>query len=328
MRNIAYILSLHFLRKACNMRTMDTHLYDHPALYRAFSKRALILGLALAMLLLGRSEGQATLAVPTALSQYALLSNGSFSANNSTIEGNAWLKSGSLTSSNHNTFDKNFSYQSDSLNLNNGSNTVLGTTAKDTGLQTTINTVAQFSQNMANLTATLIENGNYSGNTTLLGNGGTNVIDFTGSSYNLNGTITLSGGANDVFYINVFSNMSLTGLLLTGGVTASNVFLNIVNGQNAQVSGTINGTVLAFNSQNQQATAVAITNATIYGDVVAGDLNNMGNSTIVGIAAAQSSVAMAPEASSMAAMSLFGIGLLASSAARLWRNNKLQLLQA
>lgn len=314
---------------------MDTHLYDYPtpyfenlrALGRVVSQRALVLGLALALLLCGRSEGQATLTVPTVLSQYALISNGSFSANNSTVEGNAWLKSGQLTSSNNNVFQKNFSYQDSSLNLNNNSNKVLGTAAKVSGLETTMNSVAQFSKSISTLEATKNFNSNISGNTVLNGNGGVNVIDFNGSSYNFNGSLTLNGSASDIFYINVFTNMDLTGLLLNGGVTANNVFLNILSGQNAKIRNTIDATVLAFNPQNQHATSLEITNATIYGAVVAGDLNNMGGSTIKGIAVTQIPVAMAPEASSVAAMSLFAIFVLASSASRFWKN-RLQTQQA
>lgn len=315
---------------------MATHIYDHPTpcfselrtRVRVFSERALVLGLALALLLCGRAESEATLTPPAALGQYALLSNGSFTANHSTIEGNAWLKSGSLTSSNGSVFQKNFSYQTGSLNLNNNSNKVYGVTSQNADLETTVNTVAEFSQNISKLGVTTPAlNGDLSGKITLTGNGSVNVVDINAAAHgkNFNGSLSLSGGANDIFYINVFSNMDLTGLLLSGGVEAKNVFLNIVSGQNAKISGEINGTVLAFNPQNKKATSLEI-NATIYGDVAAGDLKLSDGTTIKGIAA-QSTVAMAPEASSMAAMSLFAIFVLASSSTRFWKN-KLQRQQA
>ena len=297
---------------------MNTQLCDSVT---PFSKRALVLGVALALLLCGRSESQATLTPPSALGQYALLSDGSFSANGSTFEGNAGVKSGALSDSNHDTFKQKFSYQTGSLNLNH--NTVNGITYQDVTLQTTINSIAKFSYDISQLQATLTKNNNYSGNTIINGNGGTNVVNFTGSDHNLNGTVTLNGGANDVFYINVFTHMDLTGVILANGVSAKNVFFNIVSGQDAKLSGTINGTVLAFNPKTKKTTSLEITGATINGDVVAGSLN-INNTTINGIVAAPSDVAMAPEASSLAAMSLLGILLLASSFTRFWKKNKLQ----
>ena len=117
--------------------------------------------------------------------------------------------------------------------------------------------------------------------------------------------------------------MDLTGVILANGVSAKNVFFNIVSGQDAKLSGTINGTVLAFNPKTKKTTSLEITGATINGDVVAGSLN-INNTTINGIVAAPSDVAMAPEASSLAAMSLLGILLLASSFTRFWKKNKLQ----
>ena len=169
---------------------------------------------------------------------------------------------------------------------------------------------ADFSKTIAGFTATQTfgQNDNVQ---TLLGNGGINVVDITGG--NINGTVTLSGGANDIFYINVGANMAMSGVVLANGVTANHVFWNITNGQNANLSGNLNGTFLAFNS-NGQATSINMNQATVNGNVyVAGlDANNL---TVNGLqyGGAASPSAMAPEASSVAAMTIFACFLLGAT---------------
>jgi hypothetical protein len=83
--------------------------------------------------------------------------------------------------------------------------------------------------------------------TTITGNGGLNVIDINGS---IRASLTLSGGANDVFVVNVTGNLSLSGsaaLGLAGGVTANHVLYNFI-GRHGQIStgahDAVNGTLL------------------------------------------------------------------------------------
>jgi hypothetical protein len=84
--------------------------------------------------------------------------------------------------------------------------------------------------------------------TTVVGNGGLNVIDINGD---IRASLTLSGGANDVFVVNVTGSLSLSGraaLALTGGVTADHVLYNFTGHRGHVTTGArdaISGTVLA-----------------------------------------------------------------------------------
>jgi hypothetical protein len=83
--------------------------------------------------------------------------------------------------------------------------------------------------------------------TTVVGNGGLNVININGS---ISSSLTLSGGANDVFVVNVTGSMSLgrgAVLGLVGGVTANHVLYNFVGGGGSVVTSNgsvVNGTLL------------------------------------------------------------------------------------
>lgn len=71
--------------------------------------------------------------------------------------------------------------------------------------------------------------GNISSSTTITGNGGLNVIKVNGSISN---TVNLSGGANDIFVLNVTGTATLGGSSvlgnLSGGVTPNHVLYNFV----------------------------------------------------------------------------------------------------
>jgi hypothetical protein len=84
--------------------------------------------------------------------------------------------------------------------------------------------------------------------TTVIGNGGLNVIDING---NITASLTLSGGANDTFVVNVSGTVNFTAganLGLAGGLTADHVLYNFTGsgGTIATASGSVlNGTLLA-----------------------------------------------------------------------------------
>lgn len=85
--------------------------------------------------------------------------------------------------------------------------------------------------------------------TTIVGNGGLNVIQING---NIDASITLVGSASDIFVINVKGGLHLKGnasLSLSGGVTADNVIYNFTGrGEiEARAGSSISGTLLAPN---------------------------------------------------------------------------------
>ena len=92
--------------------------------------------------------------------------------------------------------------------------------------------------------------GNISNPTTINGNGGLNVINING---NITSSITLNGGANDTFIVNVSGNIALGGnsaLGVSGGVTGGSVLYNLTSsGQtiDTHVGNTIAGTLLGIN---------------------------------------------------------------------------------
>ncbi len=91
-------------------------------------------------------------------------------------------------------------------------------------------------------------------NKTITGNGGQNVIQVAGLDLN-NENLTLSGGANDKFYINITGDLIMDGtakIILTGGVTSDNVLLNFTKTgaklTTKKMGNVINGIVLAPDS--------------------------------------------------------------------------------
>ncbi len=292
---------------------------------RGFSagRFTLIFGTALLFFFGGLSEGRATITPyyvdASGLQQYALVTDlshgGNFNVNNSRVNGNTAVPGASGASgANNDVFNGNFSYTGATFGLYN-TVTVTGNKAQDFTLASTVQKAANFSHTIAGFTATQ----SYGQNdtvTSLTGNGGLNVVDITAG--NVNGTVTLHGGANDIFYINVGANMALSGVVLSGGVTANHVFWNITNGQNANLSGTLNGSFLAFNSGGQ-ATSINISQATVNGNIYVAGLD-ASNLTLNGLqyGGGGSPGAMAPEASSVAALALFCCFLVGSSLRRSW----------
>ena len=108
--------------------------------------------------------------------------------------------------------------------------------------------------------------------TTITGNGGLNVIQING---NINASLTLVGGANDVFVINVSGNLDLDrseSLTLSGGVTADNVIYNFVGRRSilqTSSSSQIDGTVLAPSS-------LAQIRGQVNGEIIAGGVLSLG----------------------------------------------------
>jgi hypothetical protein len=94
-------------------------------------------------------------------------------------------------------------------------------------------------------------------NTTIItGNGGQNVISVTGN-FHLSGgnSLTISGGPNDTFYINVYQGLQLDGgaNIVLRGVAPSQVLFNFMGTQQLQTSGNANtaGIYLGTNPNQQ-----------------------------------------------------------------------------
>ena len=163
---------------------------------------------------------------------------------------------------------------------------------------------------------------------TIQGNGGVNVIDFTGGEgINLDKkeALTLSGGANDIFYINFFdgAGFSLSGaaqILLAGGVNPHNIYWNIVDGTEITLDrATAYGTILNITPSNvNQGNAGDFTmkNATLYGRIIggAGAETTLQNSTITEVA----EIEQVPEANSLAMLAALGGLTLFPSLSRRW----------
>jgi choice-of-anchor A domain-containing protein len=111
--------------------------------------------------------------------------------------------------------------------------------------------------------------GSITGTTTLTGNGGLNVIN-VGSIVLMKKVLTLSGGANDIFIINVSGDFSVgaTQVVLAGGVTAGHVLWNFPGGgttvQVFKDSTSVSGTILAPYRDYEQHQAI------LNGSVIAG----------------------------------------------------------
>ena len=182
-----------------------------------------------------------------------------------------------------------------------------------------------FSQTIAGFTATQTLS-TLNTSTTLTGNGGVNVIDFTGGQgVNLDKkeVLTLSGGANDIFYLNFFNGagFSISGasqIALAGGVNPNNIYWNIVDGTAVNITdGTVYGTLLNINqsSANQGiAGDFTMKNATLYGRIVGGEIVSVTNGAMIEVAA----VEQAPEVGSLAMLAALGFATMFSSLLRRW----------
>lgn len=305
---------------------MNTHNYDTTLLSSlsartvsgVFRQGSFLVGAVLMLFLGSLSQGWATVS-PTVVSDsgfdsFALMSNGgNLNLNGLTVNGNTGILGvSSLQGSNNDAFKGDLSYTTSSFGLNN--NTVTGKTAQDTSISTAFSSAQTFSSTLDNFKATQSTVGDFTNGVTLAGNGGLNVINFHGA--NAGGVVTLTGGANDIFYINVSSNnLNLSGVVLNG-VKADNVYWNIVNGSTSNLTGNLSGTFLAFNNSS-----LNITNSTLSGAVFGGSLN-INNVTITALPVDMTTTTLVPEASSYAALGVFAALIAGSSVLRWWKSRQ------
>jgi len=299
--------------------------FDSPKALGLVSGRPVLLAWLLAFLFCGLIEARATVTPyvvdASGFNSYAVLADlshgGSFNVNGSLVNGNTGVIGSSANGANNDVLNGNLSYSQGAFGLNS-TVSVTGSKAQSFTLANSVQAAADFSHTIAGFTPTLTLGGDLNGNTTISRTTGLNVVDITG--VNVNGTITVNGGANDIFYINVGSNFNVQGITLAGGVKASNVFWNLANGQSSNLSGNLSGNFLSFNGSGQ-ASQLNINNATVNGELVAGSFNmNNINVTALAPAAGGGGAVMAPEASSNAALRAFGLFLLGSSLVRSCKN--------
>jgi hypothetical protein len=146
--------------------------------------------------------------------------------------------------------------------------------------------------------------------TTILGNGGTNVIDLSGN-LKLSGTnnLTLTGSANDKFIFNIQGGLSMDGsakIVLSGGVSAENVVFNFVGSGSSlttHVGNQMQGIVLAPSRD--------ITFHGMFGEIIGGGkkLTLMSGAIVNGFPPDQPRGV--PEGASTLLLSCLGLGALA-----------------
>ncbi|MDD5350389.1 MAG: hypothetical protein PHQ12_09285 [Chthoniobacteraceae bacterium] len=303
---------------------MDTHKYDSISLRTMLGtslKGALLLGAAAALFLCAPSQARAVTAPldDSGFNGYALIfSGGNFNISQTTVTGNSgFVNVSSIGGSNHDTFDGNLSYTKSNFSLGDNTKiTVTGNTSLDTStaagsLSSALQSAQAFSANMLQLASTQTLS-NFTNGTLVSNASGINVINLTGA--NAGGSITLSGGADDVFYINVSAmNLNLNKVQLAGDVKAENVYWNIVNGGNSNLSGDLIGTFFGFSNST-----LSFSHTTLDGAVFGGSLSNMDHVNITGLAGDDGTAALVPETSSYAALGVFAALLLGSSLRRWW----------
>lgn len=296
---------------------MTTHKYDFNPLHilPELSRQALLAcGAALMFLLCVPPQAHATIATldDSGLGNYALVAspyNGNMNINQTTIKGTTgFFGFSTLNNANNDKFNGDVTYTSSSFTINGPNTTVTGSKYQDTTINGVVANAKNFSLAMDALTATQTFSQRLSSGQ-LVSTGSVNVIDLLDGASN---TITLKGSAKDIFYINVSNAFDITGIKLDG-VKSENIYWNIVNAQNVNMSGDLAGTFLSLNGASMN-----INNAKISGAVYTNALNNMNQVTITGFPAdGGGATTMVPEASTYVAMAAFAL-LVFGSTMRGW----------
>lgn len=141
---------------------------------------------------------------------------------------------------------------------------------------------------------------------TLTGNGGLNVINFT----NFSGGLTLNGTANDVFVFNVSGNYNTNQKMVLNGVDPSHILFNFLgtSGNVFQTAGgdLSYGTYLATRGGNFQ-----FSNLNLNGELI----NTAGDVAIVSGSKVINHIPFVPEPSSVV-LSMIGFGLVGAASLR------------
>jgi len=195
-----------------------------------------------------------------------------------------------------------------------GTNTAVpitgGTTVNNTLINTAVTDAHTASITNAGLTpTTTVAGGQITGDTTITGHAGQNVLNVTGVNTNHN-TITLNAPAGSTFVINDSGNFVLkhTQIDLTGGLTANDVLFNITDSsgqvllQGYPTDSSLNGILLA------DGNAVNVDPTTVNGEVI-GNQINLSNGAQVNDPYTGGGTSVVPEPSSVVPL-ILGIALL------------------
>ena len=146
--------------------------------------------------------------------------------------------------------------------------------------------------------------GTIGNNTTIVGNGGLNVVNVSGIKMT-NGTLTLSGSANDIFIINDSGKFSSSNssMVLTGGVTANHVLFNVAGDVSITGGGGDNffGTILAPSSN------VSVHDKTLTGEIIGLNISDTSGFKVNGTTAVPGP---SPMLASAIFVTLLGLGIM------------------
>lgn len=209
------------------------------------------------------AQSQATVASwmdPSGFNSFAVLTN-NLLADQSTINGNTGY-GGNSYNLNDSTFNGNFSYTGSNPLKNSPHDSVSGSLLSNSNLSGNYSNASTFSSTIASFTPNITFNDQNQTISSITGVSQLNVVEIDAGNFNT-GTITITGSANEIFYINVKeNNFTAKNIVLSGGVTASNIYWNFLGSSEIGLgSGTFNGNILDFNSQ------VQLTNMTVNGGI-------------------------------------------------------------
>ena len=162
-----------------------------------------------------------------------------------------------------------------------------------------------FSISASDLTATETFS-SISSDQTVAGNGGLNVISVNTLSLSPNEALTLSGGANDIFVLNILDTFSMgnNSEIIADGISESQIIINLLGNASGTLRGTIDGTILAVGESVTLA-------GTLNGAIIAGavELGNIDIESVVNGSTFSGSVVV-PEPATLVLLGLGSLTLL------------------
>ncbi len=209
---------------------------------------------------------------------WAMISLGNFTANGGgTDNGNVAVASGAATLNNPFAINGKL-YLGQGVSYSSNITPTGGETSDPALVSQAASDARTASSDFSGLTAT--QNvGTLGNNSSVTGGGGFNVIDATGISLT-NGTLTLTGNASSVFVINVNGDFTVSngGVVLSGGVLATNVVWNISG--NLTISGGGAGGATFYGTALDVTGQVTVHDDTWNGEIIGGTITDTSGFTV------------------------------------------------